>query len=276
MSEVFAPRTAVIAGGASGIGLAVAMELGRGGTQILLADLPGERLEAAVTRLTDAGIETFSEPCDVADEAQVEGLADAAFDRLGEVGLVFNNAGISGPRGKLWDVDPAAARAHFDVNFWGVWNGCRAFAPRLAAQECSSAIYNTGSENSLFCAVPHTAAYIAAKHAVLGLTESLRGDLPAHVHVGLVIPGWVHTAIGPDAVMRNGMDVARFAAIIVPQMLARGRFVVGHAYNVVRIHERIDALDAAYAKHAPRYEGDDEYDVLTTIDRMRTGRDNRV
>ncbi|MFC0590546.1 SDR family NAD(P)-dependent oxidoreductase [Novosphingobium aquiterrae] len=270
---VLAVGAAVITGGVSGIGLAVAGELGRRGAKVLLADLPGERLEAAVSALTDEGINACGQACDVSDLAQVEALAQAAFARFGDVGLVFNNAGVSGPRGKLWEIDPAAAKAHFDINFWGVWNGCRAFAPRLAAQASPSAIYNTGSENSLFCALPHTAAYIAAKHAVLGMTESLRGDLPSHVHAGLVIPGWVHTAIGPDAVMRNGMDVARFAEIIVPQMLARQRFVVAHAYNVVRMHERIDALDTAYAAHAPRYDGDEEYDVLTTIARLRAARE---
>ncbi len=207
----------------------------------------------------------------MSDLAQVEALAATAFNRLGRVDLVFNNAGVGGPRGKLWDVEPEVARAHFDVNFWGVWHGCRAFAPRLAEQASPSAIYNTGSENSLFCAMPHSAAYIAAKHAVLGLTENLREDLPGHVHAGLVIPGWVHTAIGPDAVMRHGMAVEEFAGIIVPQMLARERFVVAHAYNTVRIHERIDALDAAYAAHAPRYAGDDEYDVRAVIARMRAG-----
>ena len=55
--------------------------------------------------------------------------------------------------------------------------------------------------------MPQTAAYIAAKHAVLGLTESLREDLPDHVHAGLVVPGWVFTAIGDERVMSNGMDV---------------------------------------------------------------------
>lgn len=272
MSRPLAVGAAVITGGASGIGLAVARELGLRGSKVLLADLPGERLDMAVAALGDAGVEAGAQACDVADAAQVEALAEAAFERFGKVDLVFNNAGIGGPRGRLWEVDPAEAKAHFEVNFWGVWHGCRAFAPRLAAQDSPSAIYNTGSENSWFCAVPHTAAYIAAKHAVLGLTESLRGDLPSHVHAGLVVPGWVHTAIGPDAVMRNAMAVDRFAAIIVPQMLARERFVVAHAYNVVRIHERIDALDAAYAAHAPRYDGDDEYDVLTTIARLQRER----
>lgn len=269
MSEAFVCGAAVITGGASGIGLAVARELGSRGARVVLADLPGEQLDAAVAELKAEGIEALGEGCDVRELDQVEALAEAAFARLGRVDLVFNNAGVGGVRGKLWEVDPAAARAHFDVNFWGVWHGCRAFAPRLVAQASPSVIYNTGSENSFFCAMPHSAAYIAAKHAVLGLTENLREDLPEHVRAGLVIPGWVFTGIGPEAAMRHGMPADEFAQIIVPQMLARERFVVAHAYNQVRIHERIDALDAAFAAHAPRYEGDDEYDVRLVITRLR-------
>lgn len=272
MSAPLEPTGAVITGGASGIGLAVAKELGARGVRLVLGDLPGERLDGAVAALIAAGIDAKAVPCDVSDLAQVEALAEAAFAALGRVDLVFNNAGVGGPRGKLWEVDPAAARAHYDVNFWGVWHGCRAFAPRLIAQSGRSAIYNTGSENSLFCAMPHSAAYISAKHAVLGLTENLREDLPEHVHAGLVIPGWVHTSIGPDATMRHGMAVDRFAAIIVPQMLACERFVVAHAYNVERIHERIDALDAAFAAHAPRYDGDEEFDVRIVVERLMAAR----
>lgn len=269
MSGNFAVRGAVISGGASGIGLAVAKLLGRQGARLVLADLPGERLEQAAAQLGAESIAAKAVACDVRDLADVERLADAAFAELGAVDLVFNNAGIGGPRGRLWEVDSAEARAHFDVNYWGVWNGCHAFAPRLVAQDRPSAIYNTGSENSLFSAVPQSGTYLAAKHAVLGLTEGLREDLPPHVHAGLVIPGWVHTGIGPDAVMRNGMPVDRFAEIIVPQMLARERFVVSHAYNVVRIDERMEALERAYAAHAPRYPGDEEYDVRTVMERMR-------
>lgn len=259
------PASAVITGGASGIGLAVAKELAGRGVTVMLADLPGERLEQAGALLPGA----LTQPCDVRELAQVEALAEAAFERLGEVHLLLNNAGVGGPRGKLWEVDPEAARAHFDVNYWGVWHGCRAFAPRLIAQQAESAIYNTGSENSWFCAVPQSAAYIAAKHAVLGLTESLREDLPAHVHAGLLIPGWVYTAIGPEQFMKPGMPAEDFAAIVVPQILARRRFVVSHGYNMLRIAERMDELAASYAEYALPPEEDAKYDVRLVMEQFR-------
>lgn len=261
----FAPKSAVITGGASGIGLAVAKELATKGIKVMLADLPGDKLEQAAASIDGA----IAQACDVSDLAQVEELADAAFDQLGEVHLLLNNAGVGGVRGKLWEVDPDAARAHFDINFWGIWHGCKAFAPRLAEQTCQSAIYNTGSENSFFCAVPQTAAYIAAKHAVLGMTESMREDLPEHVHAGTIIPGWVFTPLGPEQMMKMGMDVSEYAAIIVPQILARERFVVSHYSNVRRIRERMEPLMAAYEEHAPREAGDNAYDVRDVIAALR-------
>lgn len=261
--SVFAPKTAVITGGASGIGLALAKRLSGQGLAVMIADLPGERLDA----LAGEGFQTL--PCDVSDLAQVETLADAAFAAFETVDLVFNNAGITGPTGKLWDVDPADARAHFDVNFWGVWNGCRAFAPRLAAQKSPSAIYNTGSENSFFCAVPQSAAYIGAKHAVLGLTENLREDLPPHVHAGTIIPGWVFTGLGPEHAMRHAMPAEDYIDLILPQILARRRFVVSHGYNEVRIAERMEELSESYSVYALPPEEDAKYDVRLVIERMK-------
>ncbi len=264
----FAPRSAVITGGASGIGLALAKRLAGQGVEVMVADLPGETLEraGAVEGLT-------AQPCDVSDLAQVEALAEAAFEAFDTVDLVCNNAGQGGVRGPLWEVDPDAARAHFDVNFWGVWNGCRAFAPRLIAQETPSAIYNTGSENSFFCAVQQTAAYIAAKHAVLGMTESFRGDLPDHVHAGTIIPGWVFTPLGPEQFMKFGMEVDSYIDIILPQILARKRFVVSHGYNEVRIAERMDDLAASYAEYALPADQDAVHDVQLVMEQLRQARD---
>ncbi len=260
----FEPQTAVITGGASGIGLAVAKRLAGQGAQIIVADLEIAALEraGAISNITPV-------VCDVADLDQVEALADAAFARFDTVDLLLNNAGQGGVHGPMWEVDPAAARAHFDVNFWGIWNGCRAFAPRLIAQSSPSAIYNTGSENSWFCAVKQTAAYIAAKHAVLGMTESLRGDLPDHVHAGLIVPGWVFTPLGPERFMRFGMDVEDYADIIVPQILLRRRFVVSHGYNTVRIDERMDELAASYAEFALPAADDAKHDVQLVMAELK-------
>lgn len=266
----FSPRTAVITGGASGIGLAIGRELAAHGIAVMLADLPGERLDRAAGLVQGA----ITQICDVRDLAQVEALAEVAFERLGEVHLVLNNAGVTGPHGKLWEVEPEAARAHFDVNYWGVWNGCRAFAPRLIAQQAASAIYNTGSENSFFCAVPQSGTYIAAKHAVLGLTESFREDLPDHVHAGTIIPGWVFTDIGPEQMMKLGMPAEDFAAIVVPQILARRRFVVSHGYNTIRIAERMDELAESYACYALPPEEDAKYDVRLVMEQFRKARES--
>ena len=260
--STFAGKVAVITGGASGIGQAIARRLIAGGGQVVLADLDADRLALVASELGGAAL-TVS--CNVAELAAVEALAEQAFGWRGHVDLVLNNAGVGGPPGKLWDIDPEAARRHFDVNYWGVWNGCKVFAPRLAAQERESALYNTASENALFCAAPRMGTYIAAKHAVLGLTESLREDVPPHVHVGTMFPGWVHTAIGPENFMQFGMDADRFAGIVVPQLLARQRFVVSHYSNVRRISERIDPLLGTYEAFAER----DEMDVRDWIASVR-------
>lgn len=119
--------------------------------------------------------------------------------------------------------------------------------------------------------MPETAAYIAAKHAVLGLTESLREDLPPHVHAGLIVPGWVYTPLGPEQFMKWGMDVEAYVDIILPQILARRRFVVSHGYNMVRIGERMDALMESYEAHALPVEQDAQHDVRLVFEQLRAG-----
>ena len=250
MTPDYTGQVAVVTGGASGIGAALGKALTAAGAQVLLADrTPGEGIVA----------------CDVSKLEEVDSLAELAWQRFGRVDLLVNNAGIGGAGGRLWKVDPAEARQVFEVNFWGVWHGCRAFAPRMAAQDHPSAIYNVASENALFCAVPRNAAYIASKHAVLGMTESLREDLPEHVHAGTIIPGWVLSGLTSEGGRDVAMPAGRYAEIILPQLAARERFVVSHAYNVVQMAERTQALEAAFARSAPRYEGDVEHDVRAYI-----------
>lgn len=256
MKPDYSGQVAVITGGAGGIGGALGRALEAAGAQVLLADREaGEGIVA----------------CDVTKPEDLEALAELAWQRFGRVDLLVNNAGIGGAGGRLWKVDPAAARQVFEVNFWGVWNGCAAFAPRMAAQDHASAIYNVASENALFCAMPRQAAYIASKHAVLDLTESLREDLPEQVHVGTIIPGWVLSGLTSEGGRDVAMPADDYAAIILPQLAARERFVVSHAYNAVRMAERTQALEAAFTRSAPRYAVDIEHDVREYIARLRRG-----
>lgn len=270
MSDTWQPKCAVITGGASGIGLGIARRLAASGATVMVADLPTPALDRAAAL---EGITSFA--CDVSDLAQVEALADAAFGQFETVDLVLNNAGQGGPMGNLWEVDLERARAHFDINYWGVWHGCRAFAPRLIAQGTPSAIYNTGSENSLFCATHKSAAYISAKHAVLALTESFRDDLPEHVHAGTILPGWVFTPLGPERFMKFGMDIEDYLDIVFPQILARRRFVVSHGYNAVRMGERVEALGESFERYALPAEEDEKHDVRKVFEMLNAAREGK-
>ncbi|MFD2499300.1 SDR family NAD(P)-dependent oxidoreductase [Rhizorhabdus histidinilytica] len=138
MSE--APNNAVITGAASGIGLGLAREAARRGMRLVLADRDADALAAAADALPDA----LAVPTDVTDPAAVERLAAAAYDRLGPVDLLFNNAGIMAT-GFSWEIDPARWDASLKVNIGGVLNGIRAFVPRMLQAARPARIVNTAS-----------------------------------------------------------------------------------------------------------------------------------
>jgi NAD(P)-dependent dehydrogenase (short-subunit alcohol dehydrogenase family) len=259
----YSGKTAVITGGATGIGLALAKQLGTAGARIILFEPREHVLGEAADTLKSLGIDAKYFAGDVTDAAAVEALADYAWAENGRGDIIINNAGIGGPRGGVLDTDLAEARALYDVNFWGVWNGIQAFGRRYRADGLPAAIYTTASENALFNAAPFGGgAYVSGKHAVYGLMDVLRREVAvkadmANIALGVIIPGWVATALSRNI----GMDADQFAANIFAQMQAGEYYLVSHAYNIVRLRERIAELEAAYARYAPRYDGDEEYDV---------------
>ena len=262
-------RNVVITGGASGIGFALAKGLGSRGGRIMIAEPSEERLSKAVAELAALDIDATFDVCDVTDLAQVEALADRAWEVFGRVDMVFNNAGIGIGQVPIIDTPMEDLHAVFDVNFFGVWHGCRTFARRLIEQGTPAGIYNTGSENSVFNAVPNNAAYLATKHAVLGMTDNLREQMPDHIHVGLIIPGFVKSGL-TEAVADLAMDTDRFAAIVLEQIADGQFYIVSHAYNMEHIQQRYAEIASAYEKYAPRYDGDEEFDVrylLSTLSR---------
>ncbi len=262
-------RTVVITGGATGIGLGLAKACGASGARIVIGEPRRARLDEAVAILTETGITASAFAVDVTDPTQLTTFVDYAFDSYGEVALVINNAGVGQPLGSVIDTPIEAMRNVMAVNFEAVWHGCQLFGRRLIEQGTSSALYNTGSENSFFVAVSHSAAYVASKHAVLGLTDALREEMPAHVSVGMIAPGFVGSELIPEPMRPMGMPVDEFAGIVLPQMLAGEPYVVSHAYNQVRIDERQQQVASAFSRAAPREEGDDRYDVRTLLASLR-------
>lgn len=266
----FNGKSCVITGGATGIGFALAKRIGGAGARIILCEPRADKLAEAVDALAALGIDARGFAGDVTDAAAVEALADFAWATHGRADAIIANAGVGGVRTSVLDTDEAAARALLEVNFWGVWNSVRTFGRRFRDDGLPSAIYATASENALFNALRRGGGiYVASKHAVLGLMDSLRNEAPANVEVGVIIPGWVKSDMTRHA--EAAMDADAFADRIVPQMEAGQFYLVSHPYNVVRMEERWAEAYAAYARYAPREAGDEAMDVALFIERMRAG-----
>ena len=259
-------KVIAITGGATGIGFALAKTLGSEGAKIVIGEPRKEKLLRAVEDLKDMGVEAFETYLDVTDLKSVENFAEFTIKCLGRVDMLINNAGIAGARGRIDKVDVVEAKKIFDVNFFGVWHGCAVFSKKMIEQGTNAAIYNLGSENSLFIAVPKSVAYVASKHSVFGLSESLRNDLPDFIHVGTIFPGYVDTPLTSQA--EGGMNADEFAKIVKEQIKNEEHIIVSHSYNNVHIEKRNIEISSAYKKYAPRYDGDDEYDVKTILSKL--------
>ena len=192
-------KTAVVTGGAGGIGQAMGRRFGREGMKVVLADVLSEPLDEATRALADEGIETVGVVADVTDYSSVESLAKEALDRFGAVHLVCNNAGTGGvSEGYMWDHDLADWRWGIDVNVLGVIHGIKAFVPILLEQG-EGHVVNTCSGNGGFAPIargamggPATAVYPMTKAAVLCLTESLYTHLEmtgTRVRAHVLFPG---------------------------------------------------------------------------------------
>jgi NAD(P)-dependent dehydrogenase (short-subunit alcohol dehydrogenase family) len=199
-------KTAVITGGAGGIGVAMGRRLGQEGVNVVLADVLAEPLKAAVASLRAEGIEVAGVVTDVTDYGSVERLADESVRRFGAVHVVCNNAGTGAvSEGYIWEHDLADWRWGVDVNVLGVIHGIRAFVPRLVAQD-EGHVVNTSSGNGAFAPIgrgamggPATAVYPMTKAAVLCLTESLFSHLQmagSAVRASVLFPsGFLNTGI---------------------------------------------------------------------------------
>ncbi len=199
-------ETAVITGGARGLGAAFVDRLRAHGASVVVADVRAEGLEAFVAaRRDDGGPPIHGVVCDVSDPEAVRALADAAFRHLGSVDLWVNNAGVAAA-GATEDTEVSTWRRVIDIDLMGVVWGARAILPHFRSRG-RGAMINVASAAALVCG-PEMAAYNVAKKGVLGLTESLATELyGTGVTVTCVCPtffatGLMETAEGDPALLR--------------------------------------------------------------------------
>jgi len=222
----FTGKTAVITGGAGGIGRAMGELFLAQGMNVVLGDVEQAALDKAVAQLSASG------PCtgvviDVSRAEDVQRLADTALAEYGAIHIACNNAGVFAG-GLLWEESVADYQWLLDVNVWGVIHGIRTFVPVMAAQDTECHIVNTASMAAV-TAMPYSGIYHMTKHAVLALSESLYHELAFHapnVKVSVLCPEAINTGIAasernrPEGYRRTGDIVESDARAMVSQALA--------------------------------------------------------
>ena len=225
--ENFEGKTAVITGGAAGIGRAMAALFQAQGMNVVLGDIEQSALDETVAALGGAERGCVGVVTDVSDPASVAALADAALAHFGGIHVACNNAGVFAG-GLLWEQSLADFQWQIDVNLWGVIHGIRTFLPIMTAQEEPGHIVNTASMAAV-TAMPYSGIYHMTKHGVLAISESLYHELSfhaPHVNVSVLCPEAINTGIAqsernrPAAYSGSGDIVENDARTLVSQALA--------------------------------------------------------
>ena len=220
----FQGKVAVITGGASGLGRAMAERFAREGMSIVLADVEPNALARAEAEMKVAGAKVIGVRTDVSKAADVEALAKKTLAAFGGVHLLANNAGVA-EGGSVWDNTVADWEWVLGVNMWGVIHGVRVFTPIMLAQGSEGHIINTASVAGLI-SPPGMGIYCVSKHAVVTLSECLHHDLaqktdklkcsvlcPAYVPTGIADSGRNRPADLKETRQKSATDLALDASL---------------------------------------------------------------
>jgi NAD(P)-dependent dehydrogenase (short-subunit alcohol dehydrogenase family) len=261
--EQFSGKVAVITGAGSGFGREFARIGAKLGMRLVLADVQQDALDATLAELESSGAQAIARRVDVAKGEEVDALAQAALSTYGVVNLVFNNAGVGGNGGLIWENSERDWAWLLGVNLWGVIHGVRAFTPAMleAAKRDSSYrghIVNTASMAGLLNP-PMMGPYNVSKHAVVSLSESLYHDLSLvtqQIGCSVLCPYFVPTGIA-QAQRNRPAELANEGPLTHSQQVARAiseKAVSSGKVSAAEVAQRVfDAIrrDAFYIYSHP-------------------------
>ena len=259
-------RTAVVTGGASGIGRALSLLFARAGAHVVVADLDEAGMADTVAEVSRAGRRGLAVKTDVSRLADVEALAERAFGEFGAVHVVCNNAGVA-----LWGGLESVTHKDWEwamgVNLWGVIHGVEAFVPRMVAGKQPGHVVNTASMAGLI-ASQGLGIYNTTKYAVVGLSETLQKDLRGYdIGVSVLCPMGVHTqirqsdrnrpaALRNEAAEREGRAVELIGRYLPPEHVAERvlRAIYANRLYVITHEEGLTPLKRRFERMAQAIE----------------------
>jgi NAD(P)-dependent dehydrogenase (short-subunit alcohol dehydrogenase family) len=274
----FQGKIAVVTGGASGIGLAMAERFAKEGCKLVIADIEAGALERAVASLRAGGADAIGVQTDVSKRPSVENLLVRTLEAHGRVNIVCNNAGVF-VVGNSWQITAGEWEWIVGVNLWGVIHGVSVFVPQMLAQGDECHIVNTASVAGLM-SVPMTSAYHVTKHGVVTLSESLSQELAqqkAKLGVSVLCPAFVSTNLheadrnrptefkdaspmpaqmqaaikqGVTALVTGGKPPSVIAEAVLRAIRADQLYVLTHPEVAATVRARMERLLAAFEKQA--------------------------
>ncbi|WP_237065940.1 SDR family NAD(P)-dependent oxidoreductase [Microbulbifer guangxiensis] len=209
----FSGRVALLTGAASGLGAALARELGKRGARLVLGDVNTTALDQLADELGGEGVEVVTRYCDVASEKDSRELVELARKQFGHLDIAVNNAGVAPPMMSLEETDEAELDRQYSINQKGVFFGLRHQLPVMKAAR-SGVILNVSSMAGLGGA-PKIASYAAAKHAVIGLTKTAAIESAGYgVRVNAICPFFTLTPMVTGIETPEGVSAREFQAFL--------------------------------------------------------------
>lgn len=272
----FKGKTAVISGGAEGIGFSIARAMGEQGMNIVLGDIDAAQLDKAVATLSAQGVPVLGVPMDVTRPEHWQLLGQQAVERFGSIHMLVNNAGVGGGTGTVEQISERDWRWVLDVNLMGVIHGTQTLVPLIKQHGEGGWLINVASMAGMV-GVPYAGAYTATKVAVVGMSESWFAELQPHnINVSVLCPAFVQTRINlsernrqedyqhprenteqdaaiaarMQAIIDNGLAVDVVGQRVVEAVRQGELYIFTHPNYRKVVQQRYQAIDDAFVRAA--------------------------